>query len=242
MTNYKRSRKHRIAKSIGKFFGYVVAPLESLDEFGNVFWLTEEQSNTKKYEAIQKMASEKKYGLSWTKPSTCFEISNILKHIKNPAQSILCHGVRRGEELKYFSQAGMREVVGTDLYVPPGADDRIVECNMNAPQDAFDSRFDVVYSNSIDHAENPHETLRVWASQLNNHPQARIVLELDSGHGVFGASDLDVSGIDLQSFPFYLSVISNGGLYCDRVVRSKSMPGRIFYFITCGSAFVELES
>ena len=159
--------------------------------------------------------------------------------MNNPAQSILCHGVRRGKELKYFSQAGIKEVVGTDLYVPLGADDRIVECNMNAPQDAFDSRFDVVYSNSIDHAQNPCETLRVWASQLNNSPQARIVLELDSGHSAFGASDLDVSGLDLQRFPFYLSVASNGGLYCDRIVQSKSIPGRLFYFIACGSAYVE---
>lgn len=68
MTQYNRSRKHRIARSIGKFFGYVVASLDSLDEFGNVFWLPEEQSNTKKYEAIQKMASEKNMALVGPNP------------------------------------------------------------------------------------------------------------------------------------------------------------------------------
>ena len=102
--------------------------------------------------------------------------------MNNPAQSILCHGVRRGEELKYFSQAGIKEVIGTDLYVPTSKEgDGIVEANMNEHQDGFNSRFDVVYSNSVNHAPKPFETLMVWATQLNHISSARIVLKMDLG-------------------------------------------------------------
>lgn len=239
MVQHKRSRKHRIVKSIGKFFGYIVAPMDSIDEYGNVFWCREERSNIEAYEAIQQKASEEKYALSWAKRDTCNEILSILANIGNPALAILCHGVRRGEELRYFSHSGIEEIVGTDLYVPPDADGRILKCNMSQPQQAFDSRFDVVYSNSIDHAQNPLNTLLVWAAQLKNKPSSRIVLELDAGHSACGSSDLDVSGLDLQRFPFYLSIESGGGLFCDRIVQSNSDPTRYFYFISRGTKCVD---
>lgn len=239
MKQYNRSRRHRIVRSIGKFFGYIVAPVDSLDEYGNVFWCREEEADIEEYEAIQKKASERKYGLSWAKQETCNEILSILGGIDNPAQSILCHGVRRGEELRYLSHAGIKEIVGTDLYVPSNADSRIVQCNMNEPQQVFDSRFDVIYSNSLDHAQNPVKTLLLWAVQLNNKPSSRIVLEMDAGHSACGSSDLDVSGIDLQRFPFYLSVESNGALFCDKIAKSNSCVNRYFYFISRGSKFIE---
>ena len=239
MLHYNRSRKHRIVKSIAKFFGYIVAPMNSLDEYGNVFWCREEESSIEEYEAIQQKASERKYALSWAKQDTCSEILSLLARIGNPAQSILCHGVRRGEELRYFSHANIQEIVGTDLHVPPDADSRIVKCNMSHPQQVFDLRFDVIYSNSIDHARNPIEALLVWANQLNSKPSSRIVLELDSGHGAIGSSDLDVVGFHLRNFPFYLSIEAGDTLYCDRIVKSNVLPSRYFYFISRRSEYVE---
>lgn len=238
MNKYNRSRKHRLVKSIAKFFGYVVAPLDSLDRYGNVRWLREAESSNEKYEAIQRAASERKYTLSWARQDTCNEILRMLADIDNLARSILCHGVRRGEELDYFSHANVQEIVGTDLYVPPDADCRIVECDMNKSHRAFDLRFDVIYSNSIDHSLNPIETLLVWAAQLNNKPSARIVLEMDEGHGAIGSSDLDVNGLHLQNFPFYLSIETGATLYCDRIARSNIVPTRYFYFISRRAEYV----
>lgn len=155
-----------------------------------------------------------------------------MAQIGNPNYSTLGHGVRRGEEIRYFSYASIEKTVGADLYVPPYADSRIVRCNMSKPHQVFDSRFDVVYHNSIDHAQNPVQTLLVWAAR---HLSARIVLELEASHRACGSSDLDVSGLDLQSFPFFLFIKSDGALYCDRIVKSTSFPVRFFYYISRGT-------
>ena len=156
----------------------------------------------------------------------------ILAGNGNAARSILCHGVRRGEELRYFSHENVPEIVGTDLYVPPDADCRIVKWDMSKSHPAFDLRFDVIYRNSIDHVPNPIEALLAWANQLNSNPSSSIVLELDGGHGAIGSSDLDVSGLHLRNFPFYLSIEAGATLYCDSIVKSNVVPTRYFYFIS----------
>ena len=206
--------------------------MDSLDEYGNVLWHSAQGSYTEQYESIQQEAIKVKYALSRAKQDTCNEILRVLAGNGNAARSILCHGVRRGEELRYFSHEKVQEIVWTDLYVPPDAYCRIVKWDMNKSHSAFDLRFDVIYSNSIDHARNPIEALLVWANQLNSKPSSRIVLELDSGHGAIGSSDLDVVGFHLRNFPFYLSIEAGDTLYCDRIVPSKMVPTRYFYFIS----------
>ena len=149
-------------------------------------------------------------------------------HIGNPAYSVLCHGVRRGEAVRHLSHANIEDILGNYLYVLPDADSGIVRCDVSQPHKTFHSRFDVVYRNSTDHAKNPVKTLLLRAAQLNNKWASPIILESDAGRGSCGLRDLDVSDLGLHRFPFYLSIESEWTLSCDRIVKSNSFPTRYF--------------
>lgn len=81
-----------------------------------------------------------------------------------PITAILCHGARCGTEVRLFQAAFPNaEVVGTDLE-PQG--DGVVQHDFQQVREDWLGKFDIVYSNSLDHASLPEVTLRVWLDQL----------------------------------------------------------------------------
>jgi len=229
ITNPRRSRRHRLARSIAKFFGYIIAPTSSVDEYGNVSWCNSE--NYAGYEPIQIAASRQKYGLSFARLNSCLEISDILQSMGVLFDAIICHGVRQGKELDFFTAQGFGRVLGTDLFVPDKVAGNIIKANFSVGRPEWIGQFDVVYSNAIDHAQNIIETIDVWGEQLKNDPRSTIVLEMDKGHGPAGSSDLDVSGINFSTFPFKVLLESKTELLVSKIERSQSYPDRYYFFL-----------
>lgn len=79
--------------------------------------------------------------------------------------SVLCHGVRKGEEMLSFKELFNCSVIGTDLF-PQSA--IVLEHDFRKKKRAWIGAFDMVYSNSLDHSDEPEKTLRVWLRQLSN--------------------------------------------------------------------------
>jgi hypothetical protein len=85
----------------------------------------------------------------------------------------ICHGARNGLEcdelLRHFPQA---RIFGTDLFPHSGKSihsrgkSDVVEWDFNKPNECWLNKFQLIYSNSLDHAMDPEETLKVWLAQL----------------------------------------------------------------------------
>ncbi len=82
-----------------------------------------------------------------------------------PAMHILCHGARDGTEVRLFrSRVPMDAViVGTDVHAV-GQDVTAWDYNQQNPE--WIGKFDLIYTNSLDHSPDPLATLKVWVEQL----------------------------------------------------------------------------
>jgi SAM-dependent methyltransferase len=102
---------------------------------------------------------------------------------KKEAARILCHGTRNAAEQKYFKKYFRKaEVIGTELSDTADQFPMTVRHDFNEVKEEWLGAFDIVYSNAIDHAFDPNNTIRIWAQQLA--PSGRLYLE----HG-FGEKD-----------------------------------------------------
>lgn len=107
-------------------------------------------------------------------------------------KSILCHGVRFGQELELFKQTFKpREIIGTDLVVQSSG---VVEWDFRFENPKWSGKFDLVYSNSLDHSNDPETTLRVWIEQLN--PKGHLVVNWTPWHTRLGKGDCFSATLD----------------------------------------------
>jgi hypothetical protein len=83
------------------------------------------------------------------------------------AASIICHGTRNGAEQRYF-----RELLPTARILGTEISDTATQFEMTVQWDFHDANpdwlqsFDIVYSNSFDHAMDPLRALSTWRDQL----------------------------------------------------------------------------
>ena len=85
------------------------------------------------------------------------------------ARRILCHGTRRGVEQQLFMAAyhpHVQDVLGTEISPSATEFPLTVQWDFSVPNPEWIGAWDVVYSNSFDHAFDPAVTLHTWADQL----------------------------------------------------------------------------
>ena len=119
--------------------------------------------NYDEYVASQKDANEEKQHMSFVQLRTIKKIFNVY----GPnAKNILCHGTRRGAEQKYFKHVYPNaEIIGTEIGISDWP--MTVQHDFNQVKKEWINKFDIVYSNSIDHAFNIAKTITLWSNQLN---------------------------------------------------------------------------
>jgi len=126
----------------------------------------------------------------------------------------ICHGAKNGLERRRLLELMDRncEIVCTDLF--PGED--VLQWDFRHQRDEWIGAFDFLYSNSLDHARNPWDCLRVWLAQLKLN--GRIYIQWTPAH-------LTVQGGDCfgASLNEYIAVIDEVGevedlLYCGRSI------------------------
>jgi hypothetical protein len=133
---------------------------------------------------------------------TSSEIEKICRWIKgqglNP-KMLMCHGARNGMEcdefVKHFPSL---KAYGTDLFPYSGSGrksegSKIFERDFSVRRKSWLSTFDIVYSNSLDHARNPFHTLRVWLKQLT--PSGFLFIQWTQAHAGVGGGDCFGSGL-----------------------------------------------
>jgi len=95
-------------------------------------------------------------------------VRTIAKHYGKPPHHGLCHGVRGGEELDLFEQIVGGDWVGTEIVEELCDGMRIIHHDFEQPRLDWRGRFDIVYSNSLDHARSPETAVSEWLRQLSD--------------------------------------------------------------------------
>ncbi len=126
------------------------------------------------YVDSQKKANRKKASRVWAREKYIRRIAGMLT-LHSPKKGI-CHGVRTGAEVDWFTKyLPDCDVAGTDIGYSQNP--KVACWDFNKGNINWHKRLDFVYSNSFDHAYDPHTTVALWVSQLK--PGGILVLEYD---------------------------------------------------------------
>jgi hypothetical protein len=147
---------------------------------------TAPKSTYKDYKHIQISRSDRKWNSStfWNNVYTFKLIINDILSMIDIPKSICCMGIRNGNEYVAFKE--LYSLKNTALY---GVDinPKVTEVGTNCycfdftklPKE-WENKFDLVYSNSLDHALNVQKTLKEWHRVCRGY----LVLGMSSGTGV----------------------------------------------------------
>lgn len=116
------------------------------------------------YVEAQTTANRKKIHEVWISEGN---VRMIVAHFNLTPRSILCHGTRNATEQqlfrKYWSKA---YIIGTEISELGTQFPMTVHHDMQFEKHEWERRFDIVYSNSFDHAISPHMCMHTWIEQL----------------------------------------------------------------------------
>lgn len=139
------------------------------------------------------------------------EIEAVVKWLKgnrwtnsvHVPHSGLCHGVRCGAEVEAIGRECTKqgfdtpELIGTDL-LPREDLGRtklpIVQWDFSVQNPDWVGKFDMIYSNSLDHARDPRATLAVWMEQLSL--GGRLFVQWERNHNVLKAGNCFAATLD----------------------------------------------
>ena len=120
-------------------------------------------ANHDEYVAAQIEANVRKIKNVWVDRHTIETIA--ARH--DQAQAILCHGTRNATEQRYFLESFPNsEIVGTEISHTAKDFPMTVQWDFHEVNPDWIEKFDIVYSNAIDHSYDPTRVLSSWRDQL----------------------------------------------------------------------------
>jgi len=121
----------------------------------------------------------------------------------------ICHGARNGSEadelMKRFPGS---TIFGTDLFPYSGKSSstrgkaKVVAWDFGKPHPKWKGKFDLVYTNSLDHAQDPEGTLAVWYEQLK--PDGALFVQWNRSD--VGVKSGDCFGAELSEYIALMNV------------------------------------
>jgi hypothetical protein len=82
---------------------------------------------------------------------------------------VLCHGTRNAAEQKYFSEFfPSADIIGTEISHTADQFPMTVQWDFHEINPDWVAKFDIVYSNAIDHSYDPVKAIKVWSEQVND--------------------------------------------------------------------------
>lgn len=112
---------------------------------------------------------------------------------RGPVASVLCHGTRNGAEQRFFRSAlPDAAVLGTEIGDGASQFPDTIEWDFHNTKPEWIGAWDLIYSNSWDHAAEPDRAIKAWASCLSRN--GILILEHTNLHTVRQVRDLDPFG------------------------------------------------
>ena len=164
---------------------------------------------------IEGQKTKQNYQDLWSKSDVIYQLAEYIKNnVPNPKIGI-CHGVRRGEEVKYFLDSFKQlnldsvKVIGTDICDFDIEEDNGIPVHPNVLypwdfhqiKDEWVDSIDFIYTNSFDHTFNPVELLDRWMICLNEDGICIIEWQDASSEGTGvneGSGDCDCFGATVK--------------------------------------------
>lgn len=125
------------------------------------------------YVNVQIEANKRKLNCSYVDPNSIQMLCDyIVNELDLKPNRVLCHGTRRGNELKYFenflaNHSIVIDILGTDISPTATKFDKTIQWDFHKVKTEWLSNFDIIYSNSFDHSPNPMDCLKSWMSCLS---------------------------------------------------------------------------
>ena len=193
-------------------FGYQIVPaptwktsreVRDTERYRLVDWRTADgQYDLCAYRREQERGNVAKIDQVWTNEANLRFVSQWLRDRGSRPKLVVCHGTRNGFEQRIFSNCFQCEVIGTEISSTASQFPMTIQADFHETRPDWDSRVDIVYSNSLDHAYDPGKALRAWGRSLRD--GGVIVLEKASDSDPRGVSDLDPFGIALPDLLVFL--------------------------------------
>lgn len=122
-----------------------------------------EYKSYQEYVDVQTRENKKKLGWVYAHK----DVMRGIHKVKPMAGNILCHGVRNGKEMTFFSSYYPHaKIQGTEISETATQFKNTIQWDFQEVKEEWIGKWDIVYSNSYDHAIKPVETLAVWRDQL----------------------------------------------------------------------------
>ena len=116
------------------------------------------------YVRIQTEANRRKIKGVWVRESDLKKLSGLI----DVPSTILCHGTRNGRELEIFQELYPEaEVLGTEISDTATQFPNTVQHDFHDVNQKWIGKYDLVYSNSFDHAYDPKKAISAWRDQLS---------------------------------------------------------------------------
>lgn len=145
------------------------------------------------------------------------ELERVAHHLSiyyGMQQSIagVCHGARYGHEVKHLGELLLGyfetvDIVGTDLFPK---NEYCIEHDFRVQKPEWVGALNFIYSNSLDHSDNPPETVKVWLEQLT--PNGLLFIEWCRNH--MSTSGGDCFGANLHE---YIALLEEAGQLKDLI-------------------------
>ena len=167
------------------------------------FYLHEYESY-EQYREVQTYHNKRKIDRVWADEATLRVLCDELRReIPNKVHLTgICHGTRNGFEQSFIAAHAGHDVTGTEISDTADQFERTVRWDFHDVNEAWVSKFDFVYSNSLDQAWNPKLAVETWLNQLNG--AGVLALEYAEAHSPTHASEMDPFGVRPTVVPYVL--------------------------------------
>lgn len=169
------------------------------------------------YRKVQEEGNKAKLKAQFVKKSHIFFLAEWMQAARKGGDKIgfgLCHGVRRGKEQMWFrKRLSGAQVIGTDISETATEFENTIQWDFHDENPAWEGRADFVYSNSWDHAYDPHKAFRAWIKCLK--PGGWLLIDHTSAHTPKTSNALDPFGATHEAT---IRILNEAGEGMGRVV------------------------
>ena len=145
--------------------------------------------NYLEYEALQRAKALHEFDHQFMSQRAAEVIGVYLARHQHGAIAGLCHGAKRGAEVRLLRSALARqgrvpEILGTDIVLEAALESNgdVVKLDFHQREVDWLHRWDFVYSNTLDHSYNPLKALRTWRQQLRSETDSFLILQHSDLH------------------------------------------------------------
>lgn len=148
------------------------------------------------YKKVQEEGNRRKIDQIWVDEASIHRLAAAAQAL-GPVRRVLCHGTRNGAEQRFFRNAipGV-EVLGTEISSTANQFPDTIQWDFHDLKDEWVGYWDLLYSNSWDHAFDPERLFANWTKSLR--PGGLMALEHSAQHEPQSAKPLDPFGIKLD--------------------------------------------